>query len=45
MDMSPGDKIKPGDIILILKQTRLLEYESIEEGTIIDLVVKGAQKI
>ncbi len=39
--VSPGDKVKPGDIIADIETDKaLMEYESIEEGTIVDLVVK-----
>ena len=45
--VSPGDKVKPGDIIADIETDKaLMEYESIEEGTIIDLVVKeGTENI
>ncbi len=45
--VSPGDKIKPGDIIADIETDKaLMEYESIEEGTIIELVVKeGTENI
>ncbi len=45
--VSPGDKVKPGDIIADIETDKaLMEYESIEEGTIVELVVKeGAENI
>ncbi len=45
--VSPGDKVKPGDIIADIETDKaLMEYESIEEGTIIDLLVKeGTENI
>ena len=45
--VSPGDKVKPGDIIADIETDKaLMEYESIEEGTVIDLVVKeGTENI
>ena len=45
--VGPGDKVKPGDIIADIETDKaLMEYESIEEGTIIDLVVKeGTENI
>ena len=45
--VSPGDKIKPGDIIADIETDKaLMEYESIEEGTILDLLVKeGTENI
>ena len=45
--VSPGDKVKPGDIIADIETDKaLMEYESIEEGTIVDLVVKeGTENI
>ena len=37
----PGDKVKPGDIIADIETDKaLMEYESIEEGTILELVVE-----
>ena len=43
----PGDKVKPGDIIADIETDKaLMEYESIEEGTIIDLLVEeGTENI
>ena len=39
--VSPGDKVKPGDILADIETDKaLMEYESIEEGTIVKLVVK-----
>ena len=39
--VSPGDKVKPGDIIADIETDKaLMEYESIEEGTILDLLVE-----
>ena len=45
--VSPGDKVKPGDIIADIETDKaLMEYESIEEGTILDLLVKeGTENI
>ena len=45
--VSPGDKVKPGDIIADIETDKaLMEYESIEEGTIVDLVViEGTENI
>ena len=45
--VSPGDNVKPGDIIADIETDKaLMEYESIEEGTIIELVVKeGTENI
>ena len=45
--VSPGDKVKPGDIIADIETDKaLMEYESIEEGTIVELVVKeGTENI
>ena len=45
--VSPGDKIKPGDIIADIETDKaLMEYESIEEGTIVELIVKeGTENI
>ena len=45
--VSPGDKVKPGDIIADIETDKaLMEYESIEEGTILELVVKeGTESI
>ena len=45
--VSPGDKVKPGDIIADIETDKaLMEYESIEEGTIVKLVVKeGTENI
>ena len=38
--VSPGDKVKPGDIIADIETDKaLMEYECIEEGTIVELVV------
>ena len=43
----PGDKVKPGDIIADIETDKaLMEYESIEEGTILDLLVtEGTENI
>ena len=45
--VSPGDKVKPGDIIADIETDKaLMEYESIEEGTILDLIVtEGTENI
>ncbi len=45
--VGPGDKVKPGDIIADIETDKaLMEYESIEEGTIVELVVKeGTENI
>ena len=45
--VGPGDKVKPGDIIADIETDKaLMEYESIDEGTIIELVVKeGTENI
>ena len=45
--VSIGDKVKPGDIIADIETDKaLMEYESIEEGTILDLLVKeGTENI
>ena len=45
--VNPGDKVKPGDIIADIETDKaLMEYESIEEGTIIELIVKeGTENI
>ena len=45
--VSPGDKVKPGDIIADIETDKaLMEYESIEEGTIVELIVKeGTENI
>ena len=45
--VSPGDKVKPGDIIADIETDKaLMEYECIEEGTILDLLVKeGTENI
>ena len=45
--VSPGDKVKPGDIIADIETDKaLMEYESIEEGTILELLVKeGTENI
>ncbi len=45
--VSPGDNVKPGDIIADIETDKaLMEYESIEEGTIVELVVKeGTENI
>ena len=45
--VSPGDKVKPGDIIADIETDKaLMEYESIEEGTILELVVEeGTENI
>ena len=45
--VSPGDKVKPGDIIADIETDKaLMEYESIEEGTILDLLVEeGTENI
>ena len=43
----PGDKVKPGDIIADIETDKaLMEYESIEEGIILDLLVnEGTENI
>ncbi len=45
--VKPGDKVKPGDIIADIETDKaLMEYESVEEGTIIELLVKeGTENI
>ena len=45
--VKPGDKVKPGDIIADIETDKaLMEYESIEEGTIVELIVKeGTENI
>ena len=45
--VAPGDKVKPGDIIADIETDKaLMEYESIEEGTIVELIVKeGTENI
>ncbi len=45
--VSPGDKVKPGDIIADIETDKaLMEYESIEEGTVVELIVKeGTENI
>ncbi len=45
--VSPGDKVKPGDIIADIETDKaLMEYESIEEGTVLELIVKeGTENI
>ena len=45
--VSPGDKVKPGDIIADIETDKaLMEYESIEEGTIVEIIVKeGTENI
>ena len=45
--VNPGDKVKPGDIIADIETDKaLMEYESIEEGIILDLLVKeGTENI
>ncbi len=45
--VSPGDKVKPGDIIADIETDKaLMEYESIEEGIILELLVKeGTENI
>jgi pyruvate dehydrogenase E1 component beta subunit len=45
--VKPGDKVKPGDIIADIETDKaLMEYESVEEGTIIELMVKeGTENI
>ena len=45
--VSPGDKVKPGDIIADIETDKaLMEYECIEEGTILDLLVEeGTENI
>ena len=45
--VNPGDKVKPGDIIADIETDKaLMEYESIEEGTIVELIVKeGTENI
>ena len=45
--VSPGDKVKPGDIIADIETDKaLMEYECIEEGIILDLLVKeGTENI
>ncbi len=45
--VSPGDKVNPGDIIADIETDKaLMEYESIEEGIILDLIVKeGTENI
>ncbi len=45
--VSPGDKVKPGDIIADIETDKaLMEYESIEEGTIVELAVEeGTENI
>ena len=45
--VSPGDKVKPGDIIADIETDKaLMEYECIEEGTIVELVVEeGTENI
>ena len=45
--VSPGDIVKPGDILADIETDKaLMEYESIEEGTILELVVKeGTENI
>ncbi len=45
--VSPGDNVKPGDIIADIETDKaLMEYESIEEGTIVELIVKeGTENI
>ena len=45
--VSPGDKVKPGDIIADIETDKaLMEYESIEEGTIVELIVEeGTENI
>ena len=45
--VSPGDKVKPGDILADIETDKaLMEYESIEEGTILDLLVEeGTENI
>ena len=45
--VNPGDKVKPGDIIADIETDKaLMEYESIEEGTILDLLVEeGTENI
>ena len=45
--VSPGDIVKPGDILADIETDKaLMEYESMEEGTILELVVKeGTENI
>ena len=44
--VSPGDIVKPGDILADIETDKaLMEYESIEEGTILELVVKEGTRI
>ena len=45
--VSPGDIVKPGDILADIETDKaLMEYESIEEGTVLELVVKeGTENI
>ena len=45
--VSPGDIVKPGDILADIETDKaLMEYESIEEGIILELVVKeGTENI
>ena len=45
--VSPGDIVKPGDILADIETDKaLMEYESIEDGTILELVVKeGTENI
>ena len=45
--VKPGDKVKPGDIIADIETDKaLMEYESIEEGIILDLIVtEGTENI
>ena len=45
--VSPGDIVKPGDILADIETDKaLMEYESVEEGTILELVVKeGTENI
>lgn len=45
--VSPGDKVKPGDVLADIETDKaLMEYETVEEGTVVELVVKeGSENI
>ena len=44
--VSPVDKVKPGDVLADIETDKaLMEYETVEEGTVVELVVKKAAKI
>ena len=44
--VSPGDKVKPGDIIADIETDKaLMEYESVEEGVVLELLPNAMFKV